>query len=202
MRATLDGTDLPGTIGTLGEAIAAARDAAGASGRIVVEARADGEPIGDDVLEDPSRASGAIGVVEFLSANPGAMVREALLGAAEALERARQDQAAVVASLDAGEVEAARSGLEPILGAWGACVATVRDGAALVGRDLSQPVGGSSPERAVGALIETLTEVKRAFGAEDWAGLSDAVGEDLERHAAMWEAMLRGLAEEMTGPRS
>lgn len=201
MRATLDGNDLPGTIGTLRQAIASARDAAAARGRVVVEARADGELIGDDVLEDPSRAPATIGVVEFLSANPRAMVREALLGAAEALERARHDQGEVVASLDGGEIDAARSGLEPILGAWGACVATVRDGAALVGRDLSRPVNGEAPERAVGALIETLTEVKRAFGAEDWAGLSDAVGEDLERHAAAWDAMLRGLAEELSEPR-
>lgn len=201
MRATLDGNDLPGPIGTLGEAIGAARDAAAVGGRVVIEARADGSLVPDEMLENPLLAPASIGVVEFLSANPKAMVREALLSAAEALEKARQDQGAVVAALDGGEVEAARSGMEPILGAWGACVATIRDGAALVGRDLSRPVGGASPERAVGTLIETLTEVKRAFRAEDWAGLSDAVGEDLERHAAAWDAMLRGLAEEMAEPR-
>ncbi len=196
MRVYLDDSELSGPIPTLSLAIESARTAAASRGRVIVEARADGAPIADDILEHPDALVSQPQSVQFLSADPRAMVRVALLDAAEALERARDDQTGVVAALDGGDVESARRSLDLVLTAWGACVATVRDGGSLLGLDMSRPVGGShAPRTRVAELSASLLEVKRCIGAQDWAGLSDVVGDDLERHAGEWDAMLKALAE-------
>ncbi len=197
MRAYLDDTELPGPLPTLAEALDAARTAAGARGRIIIEASADGQPLSDDTLEHPAALPTQPASVQFLSANPGAMVREALRGAADALESARDDQASLVASLDAANLGDARRRLDRVLTAWSACVATVRDGGALLNLDLARPVAGASPNSRVATLSGTLVEVKRCLNAQDWAGLSDVVLHDLEPQSRDWDAMLKAMAESL-----
>lgn len=195
MRAYLDDAELPGPITSLAESIDAARQAAAARGRVVVEVSADGARVPDEVLDRPEAAP-APASVQFITAEPRSMVRVALLDAAEALERARDDHAAIVAALDGAEIDAARSSLERVLEAWGMCVATVRDGGALLGMDLDAPLDdGVSPSAHVGSLMAVLIEIKRCVGVQDWAGLGDAVGCDLEAQARSWDAMLRALAD-------
>jgi hypothetical protein len=195
MRVYLDDAELPGPISTLADALDAARRHAASLGRIIVEASADALPIPDDTLADPESVDRQPESVQFVSADPLAMVRGALLDAAAVLESARDEHASVVAAIDGAQVEQVGGRLERILGAWTACIATIRDGGALVGIDLASPVaGGPAPAARVAELSATLIEVKRCLAAQDWSGLSDAVGEDLERHARDWDGMLRTLA--------
>lgn len=196
MRVYLDDSELSGPINTLAHALDAARRAAGSRGLVIVEASADGAPLGDDILENPASIATQPQSVQFVSADPLTMVRVALLDAAEALQHARDDHAGVVSSLDAGDVDAARHRLDRVLTAWGGCIATVRDGGALLGLDMSRPLpDGTAPAARVANLSAALIEVKRCIAAQDWAGLADVVGDELERHAHEWDAMLRGLAD-------
>lgn len=198
MRVYLDDAELPGPIDSLAQAIDVARRAAGAKGRVVVEANTEGSPIPDALLERPESAPSQPPSVQFLSADPRAMVRSAMLDAADLLDRARDDHAGVVAALDAAELDSVREPLDRVLSAWSACVATVRDGGELIGIDLEQPAaGGPSANQRVSSLTVTLMEVKRCLNAHDWAGLGDAVGDDLERQARDWDAMLKSLADSL-----
>ena len=201
MRVYVDDSELPGPIPTLESALDAARRHAGALGRVIIEASADGEAIPESALEDPEGSGLEPESVQFVSTDPVAMVRVALLDAAEALEGARDDHAGVVAAIDGAEVEQVGPRLERILGAWSACIATIRDGGALAGLDLDKPIeSGIPPSQRVASLSRTLVEVKRCLSAQDWAGLSDAVGEGLEGHAREWDAMLKGVAEALRRP--
>jgi len=195
MRVYLDDAELAGPISTLSGALEAAREAACQRGRVIVEAAADGSAIPDSDLQHPGQVAVQPRSVQFVSADPRAMVRAALLDAADLLEHARDDHAGVVSAIDAAEVENARVLLERVLGAWSACIATVRDGGTLVGIDLELPVDGEAPATRVARLSTTLIEVKRCLSSQDWAGLSDAVGDDLEGHARGWDAMLRAMSE-------
>lgn len=197
MRAYLDDAELPGPIHTLAQALDAARAVASAKGRILIEAAADGQPLADSTLENPGSLTAQPASVQFLSAHPASMVREALRGAADALELARDDQAALVASLDAANLDDARSRLDRVLTAWSACVATVRDGGALLNLDLARPVAGQSPNTRVATLSGALLEVKRCLNAQDWAGLSDVVLHDLDPQSRDWDGMLKAMAESL-----
>lgn len=201
MRVTLDGLEIPGGAASLGEAMEDVRRRAEEQGRILVEALGDGIALEAGLLEDPSRA-GTYGTLEFISADPRALVGDALREAAGLLGGVRQEQGAVVMAIDGAETDTARKRLESVLGVWATCIATVRDGCAMLGVDLRAPIEGiGSPQRHIGALVASLEEIRRCLGAEDWAGLGDVVGEDLEERSGEWEALLQGLIERTGGAR-
>lgn len=190
MRVLLDGVPLNVQTPSLAEALAAARAHAESAGRIVIDAQLDQRPIADEILASPPTLP-TDGELACLTADPGELVHDALMGVAELLLETKADHRAAAELLSAGKLEDALTRLPAALRTWETVRQSVGDAAAILGLSPeSPPLAGP-----VGELAGGLAEVKRCFSAKDWAGLSDAVGEDLILQADRWRVMVLDLAE-------
>jgi hypothetical protein len=199
MRLFLDGDailETPGLAAALREGIARAEQ----KGRIVVEATLDGRALTDEQLENPSDDPEAGEEVRLLSAEPKSLVRITLFDAADALQEAKDRQAACAAQLQAGDIEGAMQTLGDAISVWQAVRDVVSRSAELLGLaldDLKIPADGR--DRPVGDDIASLTanleELKRSVNGEDWSALSDVLAYDLDQQADRWRTLLASLAD-------
>jgi hypothetical protein len=132
--------------------------------------------------------------VRLVSADPGHLVRHAMLDASEALQQVETLQRHAAESIQAGQLAAAMTPLGEAMTLWQSVRQTVADGAALVGLDLSTlQVEGAPAAQVVGRLTDQLRSLKNALAANDHIGLSDALLYELPEVIDEW----RGLLEQM-----
>lgn len=202
MRVFLDNSPLPVDRPTLAAAIHAGCAAAQTTGRVIVEATRDGQPIASDDLANPSDADLGAATIRLVSAEPRSLVGTTLRQVADLLEATRrQQQGAARALLDDRADEALRA-MADVLVAWDQARRALEDGARLLGLDLASarpgpPAPDGSPltvadrARTLGAH---LAEVKRAIQARDWHGLADSLAYDLDSDAEAWRLVLDDIA--------
>ncbi len=178
-------------------ALAAGVTAAERQGRIVIEALADGSPMGDEMLTSPPRSDAGIREIRLLSARPHELVRVTLLDAADAVEKVGAVQTAAARMIREGEASASLGPLGEALGVWQQVRDAVERSAAILGVDLnSVTLGDSTPvARHADELAASLIELKAGLESEDWAALSDTLAHDLNARAVGWRGMLRELAD-------
>lgn len=208
MQVFLDDRQLSPDPMTLAAALRAGIDAAQRSGRVVVEAFVDGQPIADSTLENPPEEAWG-SEVRLTSVEPRALVRATLLDAADALESAAADQARCAAMIQSGRVDESLAPLSAAVQTWQSVREAVEKGAALMRMPLDsmgfagQGAGaGAAGERLVdliGSLTSRLEEVKRSLAAQDWSGLADVMAYDMAEQAATWKSVLEKLSEELRG---
>ncbi len=208
MRIVVDNEPLTASPGSIAEALSTARLNAEQRGRVVIEALLDGEPLTDAQLSDPSIAPRNSGEMRFATAEPAELVGSTLLGVAETLADVKQEQQAAAELLTLGKMSEAMDRLHHALRTWEGVRQAVIDGTSLMGMSVEttrvqMPGGGG--ERAmsdqVRDLASSLGEVKRAFGAEDWSALADALGYDMQERADQWRDTLIALAEHIRSAR-
>lgn len=172
-------------------AIAAARAAAQANGRVIIDVRVNGERLDDDALDSPSDSPA--GDIEFkcFSADPRQLVAESFVDVSLALEGARPAQREAADSLQTGNLEAAFEQLAGALEVWDAVHRVTEQGPALLGVTLASlhPSGGSI-EKDLATLSATLQQVRDAVGTQDWSTLADLLGHDLDDAACRWARLL------------
>lgn len=185
MRVTLDDTTLLETAGTLGEALAAARDAAERRGRIIVEVLCDGEPASPDELSSadalsrPARAS----EVSLISADPRELVATTFDDAASALQDLRETQRELAEKIHKGSITEATAVLGEVLEVWSAARQALEQGSEMASIDLTND--DTVADLAAG-LTERLREVMRAVEQRDWSTLADELEYDLAEQAERW----------------
>lgn len=198
MQVLLDGQPIRVDDPTLAGAMNAARSAAESRGRVVVEIKADGQPLPSSALENPAGA-GPYASVQFISADPLSLVSGSLSDGAEALQAVKAVHQAAAASVQAGDTTSGLAQLQEALRTWGAVRDLVEQTARLLGLDLATLVipgahGEITFDHAVTLMVTRLKEVQGAVQREDWAALSDIVGYDLDALADVWIGLLNGLS--------
>lgn len=196
----IDNEPLTGSPRSIAEALGVARLNAERRGRVVIEALLDGVPLRDVELSDPPTAPRSGGEMRFATADPRELVSATLLGVADSLADVKLEQQQAAELLTMGKMSEAMDHLHHSLRAWEGVRQAVIDGTTLMGMSVETlrvptPDGERVMAEQVKSLAGCLGEVKRAFGAEDWSGLADVLGFELQEQAENWRATLAGLAE-------
>ncbi|MDP1661580.1 MAG: hypothetical protein Q8L55_06650 [Phycisphaerales bacterium] len=204
MRAFLDGRSIDVPDGSVATAIATARAAAGASGRIVVDILVDGERLDDEALDAPSTLPAGDIELKCISADPRQLVAESFTDVANALANARPVQREAAEALQTGKLDAAFESLTGVLEVWDAVHRVTDQGPALLGVPLAALAAGSSGERQgvqaeLALLSDTLQQVKDAVATQDWSTLADLLSHELDGAADRWSKLLLALAQRAKG---
>lgn len=199
MQVLLDGESLRIDRPTLAAAMKSASDAARVRGRIIIEMKADGQRIPDELLARASEELTTVKVLSFASAEPRGLVSQSLVDAAEALGNVIADQAAVAEAIDAGRTEDAVEPLQRVITTWQSVRDVVDRSSAVLGVRLADvrvnvTEGEATFEEASVPLREALRALRDGMENEDWSAVSDAVGYDLDAQAKSWIVLLRGVA--------
>ncbi|MBX3387657.1 MAG: hypothetical protein KF768_13900 [Phycisphaeraceae bacterium] len=207
MRLQLDGTTLRADRPTIKSALDAARTAAQARGRVIVEARIDGHAMGDEELTAPDDRELPNASLEFVSADPGSLVRVTLLELAPMLEEARARQQAAAEFVGTGDLATAFESLSRAFEIWNGVQQAVANGSELLGLELDSvavqlPSGPTTLAECVRTLAQGLGEIKRALSVQDLPGLSDALLYDMDVQTHAWDAALKALADRAAPPTS
>jgi len=198
MIVYLDGERIEPDRDTLRGAFESAIKQADASGRIVVEIHADGEPIPDEFIADPPESASGFTELRFVSAEPRSMVRTLLLDAADALDTVKSDQQSAAEAIQGGRLDDARKTLERAVGVWSAVITGVHQGSSMVGLDLESVSAGNPPmpyAQHVEQLENELRAVVRMISDEDWSSLSDSLEDELTELTERWRELLHALAD-------
>lgn len=198
MRAYLDDQPLTPEPPTAGDALRAGSQAAQRRGRIIVDIIADGRSVAPEDLG--ASASTAVAELRLVSAEPRALVHDALDEARALLRDLRGVQTSAGDAFLMGEFEAGAVQLRDVVGAW----QRVRAAAEQAGTLLSTPVetlvldagDGPRPMRnEVETLAAALAELRDAIARQDVAALADLLEYDLGALARRWDRLLGALAE-------
>ncbi len=200
MKVYLDGQPLAVERATLASGLRAGSEAAQRRGRVVVEVYVDGAMVSDTLLGDPpDEVLGA--EMKLVSVEPRLLVRETLLDAVEALDKAGQEQAEAAEEIQSGRPEGAMLLLQSAIMKWQAVRDAVEKSASLLdiplSAKISSPTGAADRNlsQVVDGLAVSLTEVRRTLEADDWSGLADLLAYDMATQVKDWQEMLRSLAD-------
>ena len=200
MQVLLDGEKILVNRSTLAAALEAGKQEAEKRHRVVVEARIDGRAMSEEELASPTETSAHGTVVEFVSAEPHALVRVTLQELIPMLDEAakRQDQAA--GFIASGQLQQGLEKLGSAFEVWNAVQRAVGDGLQLLGLEVGEVevlIDGEST--AVSSYIERLAahlnEVKRALNAQDLPGLADVLQYELKEESVRWQGLLTALSD-------
>lgn len=204
MRAFLDERSIDVPDGSVASAIATARAAAGASGRIVVDILVDGERLDDEALDSPSTLPAGDIELKCISADPRRLVAESFTDVANALASARPAQHEAAEALQTGKLDAAFENIAGVLEVWDAVHRVTEQGPALIGVPLAALEQDATPDgggvqAALVSLSGTLQQVKEAVAAQDWSTLADLLSHELDGAAEHWSKLLLALAKRAEG---
>jgi len=206
MRVMLDGKTIQAPDETLGSVLGAARAAAEAGGRVIVEAKLDGEPIADALLASPGSSVISGGsVVEFVSAEPRSLVSMTLHDVGDALGGVGEQHRSAAELLQVGQIAEAAELVRQTLAVWEMTARAVGEGPALLRLDLRDVPASIDGKRvdldaAVGELLARLEDVRASMAAEDWSGLADTLAFDLAELADEWQKIVHSMAESIGKP--
>lgn len=207
MRVYLDDEDLPMISGSLSAAVDAACDRAAQAGRIVVAGILDGTVLSEEALTSPDPGSTIGDELRLFTAEPRALVLEAIGAASESLGLAEDAQREASAHLDAGRTAQAMGPLARAMDLWRAVHDALTQSAALLEVPLDQaaPVNATTTLKAAtddnatiaaraGALARVLGDLRTSLEHEDWPAVSDVLTHDLPAQAQVWRGALDNFA--------
>lgn len=201
MKVVLDGQSLPDAP-SLRDGLRSGIDHADAAGRIIVEALGDGQPLTESQLSNPDQ--GAMpGELRMRSADPRPLVVRTLRDGAELLRGLRAGQESAAQALQQGRVDEALASLRDVLDGWQTVRRVFEDSLGVLKIDLRTVeititrAGArehSSAADRVEALADLLRRARDHVASEDWSGLADVVGFDMDVESRAWEGMFMELA--------
>lgn len=201
MRVYLDDHEMGVAASSLAEALRAAVAAAGARGRVIIELKADGSPVGDDDLARADEPT-SFQELRLVSADAKKLVRVSLLDAADTLEAAKRHQNRAAELIQSGELQPALDELREALSIWQLVRGAVDKGAELLSLRLDELVleDGTRVGDHTGGLKSSLALVKESLERQDWPALSDALAYDMGGRVVTWQGLLRSLADSIQQP--
>lgn len=195
MKVILDGSALDVSDPTLGCALTTALEAVG--DRLIIEAVADGVRVSPEDLAEPPERSPYANEIEFLSADPIALMKVTLHEAADTLEQVASWQREAGELIQAGDLESAMPIITNVLEGWGAVRTTVElvvEGGMLPQQDTSE-----SLQPLVDDLVSLLVRFKESIKGQDWSGAADVLVYDLGDRTASWRTWLTESASSLNG---
>lgn len=200
MLVILDGTILNNTLTSLTEGLQAGIAAAEQKGTLIIEVKADGVAVSNDVLSGEKEHAGQVGRLEMVSVRPRDLMAQTLRNAAGALDEVEPKRELAAEKIAQGELQEAMNELQVVLSAWQTVQSITEKGGQLLGEDLTQvPLKGIDAKTPVadciGALRHVLGELNNALAEQDWSRLGDIVAYDLEALARDWKMVLGALAD-------
>ncbi|RNC81240.1 MAG: hypothetical protein ED559_05450 [Phycisphaera sp.] len=207
MNVLLDENPIDVQDETLAGAMNAAVEAAEKQGRTIIEVVLDGQPVRGEALENVSTTPIPDSSVEFVSADPVALVQQSLFDASQALAATQRAHSDIADMLQGGEdVPKAMNKLGETLNVWQGAQDVLARGYALLNIDpatisLPKDIAGGKPVTSLFQdLGEQLREVRRSIEDHDLASLADAIGYELEPLAGEWAKVLAFAAETLVKP--
>ena len=182
---TMDATD------SIEGALAAARERAEQSGRLIVEIHADGSPIPDALLDDPPSESCGIQELRFVTVDPVEFMVQTLRDTRESLDATKAEQTVAAGLIQSGKLSEAIASLGSILEGWQAARDVVDQLSALAEIDLgSLAIDDTTGNECINGLSHTLGEIRNAVTNEDWSSLGDLLEYDLDQQASNWMSLV------------
>ncbi|GAB5495042.1 MAG: hypothetical protein Phyf2KO_01220 [Phycisphaerales bacterium] len=207
MNVLLDENPIEVQDETLAGAMSAAIEVAEKQGRTIIEVVLDGQPVRGDALENVSTEPIPGSNVEFVSADPVALVQQSLFDASQALAATQRAHTDIADMLQGGEdVPKAMNKLGETLNVWQGAQDVLARGYGLLNLDpatLNLPdniAEGKEVTVLFSELGEQLREVRRSIEDHDLASLADAIGYELEPLAGEWAKVLAFAAETLVKP--
>jgi hypothetical protein len=200
MLVILDGTILNSTLTNLAEGLQAGIAAAEQKGTLIIEVKADGKAIENDVLSGEKEHAGQVGRLEMVSVRPRELMAQTLRNAAGALDEVEPKRELAAEKIAQGELQEAMNELQVVLSAWQTVQSITEKGGQLLGEDLTQArlkgIDAQTPVAdCIAALRHVLGELNNALAEQDWSRLGDIVAYDLEALAGDWKMVLGTLAD-------
>jgi hypothetical protein len=199
MRVWIDSTELEQS-DNISAALDQAREHSEQSGRLIVDIMADGNPIADELLDNPpSDHDAGISELRLTTTDPIAFLTETLHSARETLTLVREDQGTTADQLRTGELQPAVELLTSVLTGWQAVRDIVEQCAALGGVDITTlKFANTDADTCIQKLGTTLGEVRSTLTNQDWSSLGDSIEYDLDEQAEQWDAMLVALTDRIS----
>ncbi len=199
MPILLDNQPLAVPHASLAGGIEAAKAAAEARGRVVIDVLLDGRRLDPDTLATPPSTPLGASELAFITTEPKAFVSGALLDAAEELDRLSGVQQKAAKAIRGGELGGAFEQLTDTVEVWDMVRRVVHEGPTLLGMDLDAArveVDGrrGALEPHLSALTADLNELKNALALQDWSALADLLSGELDERAAQFRQLLTDLA--------
>lgn len=195
MRILLDGNRCDAKAASVAEAIGAGMIAAQSAGRRLVEVVVDGATLSPQDLHSPACLDRAAGEVRLVSADPGLMVRETFMQAADALREIDSMQRLAAEMLQSGDVAAAMETLDGAISSWMLVQDAVLKGSRFAGIDLERATWGDlRAGDVVTRLNRHLTSMAAALRRRDHIALSDTLLYEMPDLVASWKAVMERLA--------
>lgn len=200
MLVILDGTILNSDLTSLTEGLQAGIAAAEKKGTLIIEVKADGVPVGNEVLSGEKEHAGPVASLEMVSVRPRELMAQTLRNAAGALDEVEPKREMAAEKLAQGELQEAMDELQVVLSAWQTVQSITEKGGQLLGEDLTQAhlkaIDAQTPVAdCIQALRHVLAELNNALAEQDWSRLGDIVAYDLEVLARDWKVVLGALAD-------
>ncbi|MBC02531.1 MAG: hypothetical protein CMJ34_04395 [Phycisphaerae bacterium] len=195
MRVLVDDQPCSTTATTIGEAVAAAADAAEKAGRLVIEVLVDGTSLSEEDLQETTRLAGSAEEVRLMTTTMNDLLRDTFVHAAEALSDAAEVQKEAAGFIQSGRQSEGMQSLLASLETWGGIRDAVVKGLALAGISPEEVVieGIGLPD-AIGRLQVRLGGLKEAMAANDVSATCDCLLYDLPESTSEWRTILSGLA--------
>ncbi|MDE0889975.1 MAG: hypothetical protein OSA40_11000 [Phycisphaerales bacterium] len=196
MRILLDEKPCDIQASSIGEAIAAAADAAERAGRLVVEVRVDGAMFSEDDLQASTRLAEMAEEVQMLTTTLEELLRDTFLQAAEALAEADTVQRVAAEALQQGKTAEGMQSLMSALETWAGIKDAVVQGLSLAEISLDEVVFEDVrlPD-AITKLQDRLEKLKDAMVSKDISATCDCLLYDLPEATRDWRVILAGLAD-------
>jgi hypothetical protein len=196
----------PGGGVSIARALDAARTAAEARGRMIIEVQVDGAALDDAAIEQPADTPSPYREMRLTTADPVLLVRVTMGDAAEALDDARTAQAKAAELLQTGETSDAMQHVSRAVTVWQAVIEVITKSAQLLSlplealelKDNARP--GASPVRVadlVATLMGELDRLRAAVASDDTSALADLLAYDLADRALAFQGLLRSLADQL-----
>lgn len=190
MKVLLDGSALDVADPTLGCALDSALEAAG--GRLIIDAVADGVRVSPEDLASPPDRSPYASEIEFMSADPIALMKVTLCEAADSLNQITEWQLDAGKAIQEGDLESAMPIISRLLEGWGAVRTTVE---VVVDGGLLQPGNAvDSLQPLIDDLAALLVRFKGRIEDHDWSGVADVLSYELGDRADSWRRWMMELA--------
>ncbi len=203
MQVWIDETQLD-AVDSIEAALELARKHTEESGRLIIDIAADGQPIDDNLIDEPPTDTAGINELRLTTTDFAAFLTETINSAKEALDLTETDQQSTADQIRDGEYELAIETLKSVLEGWHAVRDVVSQSAALAGIDIDslkvtnakgEPISGA---QCVEDLSKALAEIRNCLGKQDWASLGDAIEYDLDEQIPAWNALLDAMIASFT----
>lgn len=192
MDIYLDNDPITLEAGPLGALIETAQATLPEGERMIVEVRVDGRTLNNEEIDQRLEKTVDAEELQFITARPDDLARQALDEVDDALIRAGEAQQQAADLLQQDRAHDAMTPIRDALSVWSQTQQAVLQSAQLLNVDLDNlPLEDTSPGELVNQTSEHLRAVRDQLENHDWIGLADTLAYDLGEAAPAWRKLIQ-----------